>query len=130
MNIRMYRKRRTAKNIIDDHSYDSPYTVPVNANTNKPIKTYYHVDEKLHLVKNTSNKQDVRVVQKRDYYPLANTCNIGYYLLAPIIVGVVFGLLFDNWLKTEPICVILGIGLGMVGSIYNLIKIVRDVEHY
>lgn len=46
--------------------------------------------------------------------------NIGFYLVTPILVGLGVGLMFDHWFKTKPVCTILFLLLGMMGSFYNL----------
>lgn len=47
-----------------------------------------------------------------------STINIGYYLITPLLIGVFLGYLIGHEL--------IGIIVGLVGTIYNLIKIVKS----
>lgn len=47
-----------------------------------------------------------------------STINVGYYLITPLLIGVFLGLLIGHTL--------IGILLGTVGTVYNLIKILKE----
>ncbi len=51
--------------------------------------------------------------------------NIGFYIITPILLGVVIGIAMDNWLGRKPFFVSWGIILGTIGSFYNLISFMR-----
>ncbi len=51
--------------------------------------------------------------------------NIGFYLVTPIVVGVILGLLIDARFKTKPTFTVVLILVGAVASLYNLIKLTK-----
>ncbi len=57
---------------------------------------------------------------------LAKYSNIGYYLLTPLVLGVVVGLGLDRFFETKPLFTFLLIIIGFISTIFNLIKIVRE----
>ncbi len=65
-------------------------------------------------------------IKKDDYFSLAKSANIGYYLITPILVGVIFGIFIDNRFNTKPIAVIIGIIFGTVGTFYNLFSLIKS----
>lgn len=59
---------------------------------------------------------------------LAKYANVGYYLVAPLLLGVFFGLGIDTYLDTKPLFTIICLTLGVVGVFYNLNKIIKDAH--
>lgn len=57
---------------------------------------------------------------------LAKYVGIGYYLGAPLIIGVFLGLAIDNFLKTKPLFIIIFIIIGTIAVFYNLFKITKS----
>lgn len=57
---------------------------------------------------------------------LAKYVNIGYYLVAPLFLGVFFGLVLDRVFKTKPVFTMSGIVLGTAGVFYNLYKTIKE----
>ena len=53
---------------------------------------------------------------------LAKYAGIGYYVGAPLLLGVFLGLLIDNFFKTKPLFIIIFIIIGTIGTFYNLFK--------
>jgi len=66
--------------------------------------------------------------KKNSTASLTDSLNIGMYLVAPLLCGVLLGILLDTKFKTKPICVLIGIFLGFLGSFFNLIKVVRSIS--
>ena len=61
---------------------------------------------------------------KKSNLDLANFLNIGYYLIAPLLIGVFLGVLIDRSLKTKY-WVIVFILFGFIASIYNLYSLTK-----
>lgn len=51
--------------------------------------------------------------------------NVGYYLVVPIITFTLLGYLFDKWLNTKPVFIIISIFLGAGASFYNILKLIQ-----
>lgn len=51
--------------------------------------------------------------------------NIGFYLVTPLLFGVLAGAYADGRFHSKPIVVTLGIIIGSVGTFYNLFKLVK-----
>lgn len=56
---------------------------------------------------------------------LAKYIGIGYYLGAPLLIGVFLGLAVDHFLKTKPLFIIIFIIIGTIGTFYNLFKLTK-----
>lgn len=96
------------------------------------MKTF-KIDKNLELRKvETDNffkkKEDFKRDEKGLNLLLAKSLNIGYYLIAPLLLGVFFGLLIDQYLKTKPLFTLLLIFFGFIATFYNLIKLKREVS--
>jgi len=52
--------------------------------------------------------------------------SIGYYLVTPLIIGVFLGLAIGERFHAKEKGALIGIMVGLVGTIYNLIKIVKS----
>lgn len=50
----------------------------------------------------------------------------GVYLITPIIIGVLGGVYLDKYFHTKPLFTISLLILGIIGTFYNLMKIVKD----
>ncbi|QQG43838.1 MAG: AtpZ/AtpI family protein [Candidatus Roizmanbacteria bacterium] len=77
-------------------------------------------------VKKESSKSNTltaeQIVRYGDYL------NLGFYLVAPLLVAVLAGFYFDKWLNTKPFFILLFIFLGSVATFYNLIKLTKDKD--
>lgn len=62
-------------------------------------------------------------------FPLAKFLDIGYYLIIPILLGLIIGFLIDSYFKTQPFFTIFLIFLGMVSSFYNLWRLVNKISN-
>lgn len=60
---------------------------------------------------------------------LENSFNLGYYLITPILVGVIFGLLLDQWLDKKKLFIILFLFFGSIASFYNLYRLIKDLKN-
>lgn len=90
-------------------------------------KRYFSFDENLNL------KQELIIEKKEknkkiNYFALAKFSSLGYYLIVPLFLGIFFGFLIDNLLKTKKIFFIIGFLSGILGTFYNLKKIYTDLK--
>jgi F0F1-type ATP synthase assembly protein I len=82
--------------------------------------TYYQITADFSLKKREKNIK----TKKQSYFQLANFLNIGYYLVAPLLIGVFLGALIDRSLKTKYGTIIF-ILLGFLASLYNLFSLTK-----
>lgn len=57
---------------------------------------------------------------------IAKYIGIGYYVGAPLVIGVFLGLLADGFFKTKPFFIIIFIIIGTIATFYNLFKITKS----
>lgn len=74
--------------------------------------------------------KEKRSTGKKETFRLIDVTNLGMYLTVPLLVGIGTGIVFDNKLGTKPLGVICGLLLGFVGSLFNLIKIVKQFSKH
>ncbi len=67
-----------------------------------------------------------KVEKKKDMFQMADVLNLGVYLAVPLLAGIGIGIVLDTKFGTRPICILSGLLLGVIGSFFNLIKIVRQ----
>ena len=87
------------------------------------MKKYYIFDKNLNLKQ--SKVTFPKTFQRLNINLLAKYSNIGYYLLTPLLIGVFLGLYLDGRFSTHYLTVI-GILIGGIGSIYNLIRLINQ----
>lgn len=51
--------------------------------------------------------------------------NIGFYLITPLLVGILVGAYADERLRSKPVGVTIGIVIGAVSTFYNLFKLIK-----
>ena len=88
------------------------------------MRQHYQIDKNFSII-NRQNIEKNKKVKKNDSLFIANSLNIGYYLLTPILLGVFLGLIIDKKFNLHSVGVIAGILLGTVASFYNLIKLTK-----
>lgn len=71
------------------------------------------------------SKKSKRTVQKSQDLGYLKYLNIGFYLVTPLLVGVLGGAYADGRFHSKPIGVTIGIIIGAVGTFYNLFKLVK-----
>ncbi len=52
---------------------------------------------------------------------------LGFNLVAPLLLFIGGGVLLDNWLRTAPLFILIGVLLGLVGVGYVLYDMVRKL---
>lgn len=58
--------------------------------------------------------------------------NLGYRILADLLAGILFGLgagwLLDSWLGTKPRFILVMLGLGFAGGVWNAVKAIKQLD--
>lgn len=75
--------------------------------------------EEVELDRKKANQRDEK---KKSYNLLVNHAHVGYYLVAPLLIGVFLGLYIDERLHTKPVFVIMFLLAGSVATFYNLYR--------
>ncbi len=91
------------------------------------MKNEYQISKSGTLDRFDLNKKSKkkRSVEKKNNL-LVNDAQIGYYLIAPLLIGVFLGLFIDTRMHTRPTFVIIFLILGVVATFYNLYRIVKN----
>lgn len=79
------------------------------------------LDVKEQVVEKANKKTDKKAEELYTKY-----LNIGFYLMAPLLFGVFFGLYLDSKFEVKPFFTMTGIGLGILCTFYNLWKLTKD----
>lgn len=83
-------------------------------------------DLDLEIVSNEKGKQK----KKNGYFLLAKYTNIGYYLITPILLGVVIGFGLDVYFDSKPFFILIFIIIGFISTIYNLYRLVKEEKEF
>jgi len=73
--------------------------------------------------------QTKKVPQKEAVFS-RSALDLGVYLVVPLLVGLGLGIVLDAKLGTKPLCVLYGLLLGGLGSLFNLSKIVQEFSKH
>jgi F0F1-type ATP synthase assembly protein I len=84
-------------------------------------ESHFKIDEEGNIVKHRIGE---RFSSKKQIDLTA--INIGYYLVTPLLIGVFLGYLIDRQFEWRPYAMLLGIMMGLVGTIYNLVRIIKE----
>jgi len=105
-------------------SEDSP--VVFSKGAGRISKNFYKVNKRLEVKK--VEEKDVLAHKKKESLnlTLARSVNLGYYLIAPLLLGLFFGYWLDQLFHTKPFFLLTLFFLGIVGCFYNLLKMVRE----
>lgn len=71
-------------------------------------------------------------VQKQELLRTLWGFDVGFQVLAPIVICLTLGLIFDNLLHIKPVSTVLFLFLGTFGSFYTIYKIIereRNASH-
>lgn len=69
-------------------------------------------------------------VKKDEKFRLVDALDLGVYFVVPLLAGLGLGIVLDSKLGTKPVCIVIGLLLGSFGSLFNLIKIVRQFSNH
>jgi len=89
-------------------------------------KKAYQIDSEGNIkeIEEKENKIKKKKEIKFDFSNL-DYISIGFYVVAPIVLGVIVGIFLDNKLGTKPLITLTLILLGSVGSLYNLYRLTK-----
>jgi len=68
-------------------------------------------------------------IQKEEFR-LIDVLDLGVYFVVPLLAGIGIGIVLDNKFGTKPLCILSGLFLGVIGSFFNLIKIVQQFSKH
>lgn len=88
----------------------------------KNRQTFLKITRNFEIEKIQKEEKIKKNLQKSDF-SLANFLNLGYYLIAPLVLGAFFGFFIDNLYKTMPKFTLVFIFLGTLATFYNLWKL-------
>jgi len=91
----------------------------------KKDKLIYSIDQSGNIEKIPTYKIKQKIKYKQKILDISNF-GIGYYIIAPIIVGVFLGLGLDSWFETKPYFFFFFLIFGTASSFYNLFKLSKD----
>jgi len=89
---------------------------------------FFEIDKQGNLKKAQQNFVKKQKAEK-DFYSQYLNINVGYSLVTPILIGVIIGLTLDNKLHRKPFFTVFFILFGMISSIYNLYRIIKDAKN-
>jgi len=92
-------------------------------------QTHFHIGKDFNPTLDGVTTQKKSENIKKDIFLLAKYSSIGYYLVAPFLIGVFFGFWIDNYFKSKPTFTLMGIGFGLISSVYSLYKLLKEQEH-
>lgn len=88
-------------------------------------KRNYVVLDRDFVVRTASRRKDTRADKKgREMKP--EYFNAGFYILVPLLLCTFLGFQIDNWLKTKPAFLLMGLAVGIVATFYNLWKLAKE----
>lgn len=133
--FRTHKRHATRDMEKSDSTYtegSSEFTYTPNISTTElPHKKYFHIDDSLEITTSippkNSSPQMVEEKRRNDNNTVAKFLNLGYYIITPIVIGIVFGLLLDKALNST-IYVKIFLFVGIAGTFYNLIKLVQETH--
>ncbi len=67
-----------------------------------------------------------KIKNTQSNFLIAKYLGIGYYVGAPLIIGVFLGLIADGFFKTKSLFIIIFIIIGTIGTFYNLFKSTKN----
>lgn len=59
---------------------------------------------------------------------VATFSGLGFVLFSSIGGGYFLGWLVDRWLRSTPVCALIGAGLGLAGGLTEILQIMKRVE--
>ena len=63
-----------------------------------------------------------------DMVMLAKYSSLGYYVVAPLFVGIFIGLVLDHFVHTGSTGILISIGIGFISTMYNLFKLIQEEQ--
>lgn len=67
-----------------------------------------------------------QIAVKKDNILLAKYLGLGYYILTPLLLGVICGVTADKIFKSTPLLTLVFIILGAISTFYNLFRLTKE----
>lgn len=80
------------------------------------------MNEEFEIGLSKKSKKTIQTAQDLGYLKYLN---VGFYLVTPLLVGVLGGAYADMKFQSKPAGVTIGIVIGAVSTFYNLFKLIR-----
>lgn len=62
------------------------------------------------------------------YYSIILAASFGILIAVPVLILMALGYFIDKWLHTTPTFIAIGVVLGFVGSIINVMKLLKTMK--
>lgn len=72
-------------------------------------------------------KSNLNIKPKKPFN-VAKYLSMGYYLVTPMLIGIIVGLYLDSRFKSKPLYILVFLFLGLAGTFYNLWKVTKEIE--
>ncbi len=91
-------------------------------------ESHYRINKEGHIVKHIKIEESLprKKFLRNEGNNDLSVINFGYYLVSPLVIGVFLGLLIGDKFHMKEKGAFIGIIFGLVGTIYNLIHIVKS----
>jgi len=66
--------------------------------------------------------------KENEIFMLAKNSSIGYYVVAPLLLGVFIGFGLDKYFSSKPLFTIVFLLIGVVATFYNLRKLIKESQ--
>jgi F0F1-type ATP synthase assembly protein I len=70
----------------------------------------------------------VRNQRNKDHFILAKYTGLGYYLIAPLILGVLLGFGLDSYFGSKPFFILFFIIIGFISAMYNMYRLIKEED--
>ena len=76
----------------------------------------------------TPEEQEQADQKRKGFAAIARGMRIGLEFVGGIVVGIVLGLVLDDWLETEPLMLICGLFLGFGAGMMNIYRLINNMD--
>jgi len=87
-----------------------------------------NVENKRRKNKNMPNKESTKI-----FYALSVAWQLGFFIAVPIVAFLGVGFLADRFLNTEPLFILLGLGVGIATTCYEsyhlIVPLIKETNH-
>ena len=75
------------------------------------------------------HKKDIQKPIYSSPISIAKYLNVGYYVVIPLFAAVAVGVMLDRYFSTKPFFTVVLIGFGAVSSLYNIVRLIKDINN-
>ena len=66
-------------------------------------------------------------MEKRQWLDILRLLGLGWYVVTAIGVGVLVGILFDHWVGSAPVFILVGLALGILAAFWGMYRMVAPL---